>query len=318
MKRILIMKHNIAESGYNNYNRRKFIQNSAVLLAGMAFTRKVGLLAPRAPAFDLSASRYRIGVADLMIYKRQKIGAFELTSRIGAEGVEVDMGGLGDRPTFDSKLADPAVCRAFLEEAKKYNLEICSVAMTGFYAQSFAKRPTWQLMIKDCLNTAKHLNVKVAFLPLGITCDLRKYPELRPAIVNRLKEAGKMAADMGKVIGIETSLDATGERKLLEDINTSGVKSYFNFANPIDHNLDISSELKILGKENIVQIHGTNSDGVHISEDPKLNMPEIKKTLDQMGWSGWLVLQRSRDQKDPKNVLYNFGANSKYMKSVFE
>ncbi|UAY56638.1 sugar phosphate isomerase/epimerase family protein [Arachidicoccus terrestris] len=301
-----------------NNSRRDFIRNSAVLLAGMAFTRKAGHWDTGFSKSEMKVSRYRIGVADLMIYKRQKIGAFELTKRIGAEGVEVDMGGLGDRPTFNSKLADPAVCKAFLDEAEKYGLEICSVAMTGFYAQSFAERPTWQRMIGDCLDTAKRLKVKTTFLPLGITCDLRKYPKLRPAIVTRLKVAGQMAVATGTVIGIETSLDAAGERRLLEEIGSPGIKSYFNFANPVDHQLDICNELKILGKDNICQIHGTNSDGVHLSQDPEVNMPKIKQTLDQMGWSGWLVLQRSRDQKDPKNVLYNFGANSKYMESIFK
>ena len=312
------MKSKHVEGGIRDNSRRSFIRNSAFLLAGMAFTRKIGQWDTSFSTGELAASRYRIGIADLMIYKRQKIGAFELTKRIGAEGVEVDMGGLGDRPTFNSKLKDPSVCQAFLDEAKKYGLEICSVAMTGFYAQSFAQRPTWQRMIQDSLDTAKRLNVKTVFLPLGITCDLVKYPELRPAIVSRLKLAGQMAVDTGTVIGIESSLGAAGERQLLEDIGSKGVKSYFNFANPVDHQLDICDELKILGKENICQIHGTNSDGVHLSEDPKINMPKIKQTLDQMGWSGWLVLQRSRDQKDPKNVLYNFGANSKYMKSIFK
>ena len=53
--------------------------------------------------------RYPVGVCDWMILKRQKLGAFKLAAEIGADGVEVDMGGLGDRPTFDNKLADAAV-----------------------------------------------------------------------------------------------------------------------------------------------------------------------------------------------------------------
>lgn len=310
------MNNKPVEVNLKDNSRRSFIRNSALLLAGATFTRKFGQIRDRYN--EPAVQRFPIGVADLMIYKRQKIGAFKLTHQIGADGVEVDMGGLGDRPTFNSILSDPAMCQAFLEEAEKYGLNICSVAMTGFYAQSFAGRPTWQQMIQDTLKTASRLKVKTAFLPLGISCDLRKYPSLRPAITQRLKAAGKMAADAGVVIGIETSLDATGERQLLEQIGSPAVKSYFNFANPVDHQLDISEELKILGKENICQIHATNSDGVHLSKDPKINMPKIKQTLEQMSWSGWLVLQRSRDQKDPKNVLYNFGANSKYMHSVFK
>ena len=50
--------------------------------------------------------QYRIAVCDWMILKRQKLSAFALAKEIGADGVEVDMGGLGTRETFDNKLAD--------------------------------------------------------------------------------------------------------------------------------------------------------------------------------------------------------------------
>lgn len=76
--------------------------------------------------------RYKSGLSDLMILKRQKLGALQLTKDIGADGVEVDMGGLGDRATFDNQLAKPEVREQFLARARELNLEICSLAMTGF------------------------------------------------------------------------------------------------------------------------------------------------------------------------------------------
>src|SRR4051812_10769121 len=78
--------------------------------------------------------RYKVAVVDLMILKRQKPGAFQLAHDIGADGVEVDMGGLGNRPTFDNQLLKDSVRRQFLQLAEKYKLEIPSLAMTGYYA----------------------------------------------------------------------------------------------------------------------------------------------------------------------------------------
>src|ERR1700712_245471 len=52
---------------------------------------------------------YKVAVVDLMILKRQKLGAFQLTKDIGADGVEVDMGGLGNRETFDNALANDSI-----------------------------------------------------------------------------------------------------------------------------------------------------------------------------------------------------------------
>jgi L-ribulose-5-phosphate 3-epimerase len=265
-----------------------------------------------------ASQKYKVGVIDLMLLKRQKLGAFQVAKDVGADGLEVDMGGLGNRETFDNTLTNDSVRQKFLDKAKELNLEIISLGMTGFFAQSFAERPTAIKAVTDCINTMKQLNVKVAFLPMGIKGDLVKYPELRPVIVSRLKEVGKIAEKAGVVIGIETALDAKGELKLLKDVGSPAIKSYFNFSNAIKNGRDLDKELKTLGKKYIVQIHCTNDDGVWLQNDPKIDMKKVKQTLDKMGWSGWLVVERSRDANDPRNVKKNFSANVAYVKSVFQ
>jgi L-ribulose-5-phosphate 3-epimerase len=278
------------------------------------------LLASAVTSFSQSKSnqRYKVAVVDLMILKRQKLGAFQLTKDIGADGVEVDMGGLGNRPTFDNQLLNDTVRQQFLSKAKELNLEIPSLSMSGYYAQSFCQRQEFIKSIEDCIKTMKWMNVKVAFLPLGVQCDLVKKPELRDSVVSRLKLAGKMAKQAGVVIGIETALDAKGELQLLKDVNSKAIKSYFNFSNAIKNGRDVSKELEILGKKNIIQIHCTDDDGVWLQNDTKIDLSKVKQTLDKMKWSGWLVIERSRDAKQPTNVKYNFSANTKYVKSIFQ
>lgn len=294
-------------------NRRRFLINTTTAItAGLLYRNFTTGAAPYSP------QRYKIAVCDWMILKRQKLGAFQLTKDIGADGVELDMGGLGARETFDSKLADPAICRQFKEEANRLNLEISSIAMSGFYAQSFAERPGVDRMVQDCINTMQQLKVKVAFLPLGVQGDLVQHPELRPQIVKRLKAAAAQAEKAGVIIGIETALDATGEVKLLEDIGSPAIQSYFNFANALEAGRDLQKELRILGKERICQIHCTDKDGVWLQDNPRIHLPKVKQTLDEMGWSGWLVIERSRNAKDPRNVKWNFSANTAYLKSVFQ
>ena len=266
----------------------------------------------------IAQHRYKVAVVDLMILKRQKLGAFQLARDIGADGVEVDMGGLGDRETFDNQLTNTAVRQQFLDKARELDLEIPSLGMTGFFAQSFAERPTVPRMIQDCVDTMKAMNVKIAFLPLGVKGDLVKNPELRPAVVERLKMAGALAAKAGVVIGVETSLSAVEEVKLLDDVGSPAIKIYFNFANAIKNGRDISSELRTLGKDRICQIHATNEDGVWLENDPKIDLAKVRQTLDDMGWRGWLVIERSRDQNDPRNVKKNFGANTAYLKKMFQ
>lgn len=292
-------------------SRRDFLGAGSLLLAS--------LLLPQAGfASKPKKLTYKIAVVDLMILKRQKLGALQLTKDIGADGVELDMGGLGQRDTFDNQLANPEIRQQFIDKAKELNLEICSLAMTGFYAQSFATRPTYARMVQDCFDTMKALNVKVAFLPLGTQGDLRKNPELRPAIVERLKVVGRMAQKAGVVVGIETALDATGEVALLDEIGSKHIQIYFNFSNPLKEGRDLHQELRILGRKRICQIHATDEDGVWLQNNTRLDMPKVKQTLADIGWQGWLVIERSRDATDPRNVKKNFGANAAYLKSVFQ
>ena len=291
--------------------RRNFLGAGSLLLAS--------LLLPQAGfARKPKKLTYKIAVVDLMILKRQKLGALQLTKDIGADGVEIDMGSLGQRETFDNQLAKPEIRQQFIDKAKELNLEICSLAMTGFYAQSFATRPTYERMLQDCFDTMKALSVKVAFLPLGTQGDLRKNPELRPAIVERLKVVGRMAQKAGVVVGIETALDATGEVALLDEIGSKHIQIYFNFSNPLKEGRDLNQELRILGRKRICQMHATDEDGVWLQNNTRLDMQKVKQTLADIGWQGWLVIERSRDATDPRNVKKNFGANAAYLKSVFQ
>jgi len=298
----------------SNINRRSFLGSTA-LITGSLLLAKTDSWASVFTATD--GQRYKVAVVDLMILKRQKLGAFQLTKDIGADGVEVDMGGLGTRETFDSQLATPEIRQQFLDKAKELNLGICSLAMTGFYAQSFAERTGVERMVQDCIDTMVAMNVKVAFLPLGV-CDLVKKPELRPAVVERLKNVAKLAKKADVIIGIETSLAAADEVKLLDEIGSSHIQSYFNFANACDNGRDVSTELQILGKNRICQIHCSDTDGVWLQNDPKIDMKKVKQTLDKMKWSGWLVIERSRDKNNTKDVKCNFSANTTFVKSVFQ
>jgi len=261
---------------------------------------------------------YKISVCDWMILKRQKIGEFELAHEMGADGVEMDMGSLGKRDSFDNKLRTKDFRELFLQKAKENNVAISSIAMSGFYGQSFAENKNYIALVGDCLNTMQAMGVKTAFLPLGVNCDLNKSPQMRPLIIERLKVAGKMAEDAGVVIGIETSLDAKGEVQLLKEIDSKGIKIYYNFQNPLALGRDLYKELRILGKDRICQIHCTNTDGVTLPNDKKLDMNKVKEVLHEMGWCGWLVVERSRDTNDVHNVKKNYGTNIEYLKRIFQ
>ena len=130
----------------------------------------------------------------------------------------------------------------------------------------------------------------------------------------------ELAEKAGVVIGIETALDAAGEVTLLEEVGSDAVKSYFNFSNALKNGRDLVSELKTLGAERICQIHATDDDGVWLQNNPRIDLKAVKAALDEIGWRGWLVVERSRDAKrsGAADVKWNYSANVGYLKSLFQ
>jgi len=265
----------------------------------------------------VAGQRYKVAVCDWMILKRQKPGAFQLAKDLGADGVELDMGSLGTNETFVNSLTNTTNCRRFLDTAQALNLEISSVAMSGFYGQSFAERTTVPRMTQDCMDTMRAMDVKIAFLPLGVS-DLLKHPEMHSKVVERLKIASLQAEKAGAVIGVESELPAAEQIKLLEEVNSPAIKICFNFADAIQNNRDLISELKTLGADRICEIHATDQDGAWLQNDSHINLPQVKAALDAMKWRGWLVIERSRDTNDVHNVRKNYSANAAYLKKVFQ
>ncbi len=271
------------------------------------------------PEILMAQKRYQVGVCDWMVLKRQKIGEFKLAKELGCDGLEMDMGGLGKRDSFDNKMRQPEMARLFRHTADSLGIKVGAVAMSGFYGQSFAKKQSWKWLVEDCLNTMQTMQAKVAFLPLG-GCgkDWITNAVIRKEIVTRLHEAGEMARQRGLVIGIDTPLDAKGNKKLLKEINSEGIKVFYKFQTAIENKLNIAKDLRKLGAKNICGIHASNTDGVLLRNDNAINMTEVKVALDKQGWSGWLFVERSRDVNDVRNVKRNYRDNVKYLKEIFQ
>jgi len=89
---------------------------------------------------------------------------------------------------------------------------------------------------------------------------------------------------------------------LLDEVGSPAIKIYYNLANAIQHQRNYVKELLRLGRDRVCQIHCSNQDGFWLQNDPQVNAQNIKSALDEMGWGGWLVIERSRDTNDVHNV----------------
>lgn len=266
------------------------------------------------------AQQYRVAACDWMMLKRQKLGEFQLARDIGADGVEVDMGPLGQRVLFENKLREPHFQQLFRRTADSLGIEVPSMAMSGFFAQNLLKRDNYLELIDDCLQSMEVMGARVAFLPLGGSGHEWKQPgtAAHTEMVSRLHAIGERARQAGKVVAVRTGQNATESLQLMKEVDSEGLKIYYNLQDAVDQGLDPSAELQQLGAANIAQIHASLTDSVTLDKDPRIDLHKVKKTLDAMHWSGWLVVERSRNAKDVRNVRGNYGTNVAYLKEIFQ
>jgi len=290
------------------------IRNAMVLVFVLSLI-PVGSIAQRQ-----KKQRYQVAACDWMMLKRQKLGAIPLAKEIGADGVELDMGSLGQRVLFENKLRDPQQQKLFRRTADSLGVKVHSMAMSGFFAQNLLKRNNYMELLEDCISSMRVMGSKILFLPLGGSGHLWEPTLSREhfEMVKRLHEMGERARQAGITIGIRTALSADYDLAFLKEINSQGIKIYFNMQDAVDRHRDVSAELKKLGKQNICQIHASLTDSVTLDRDPRVDLREVKRTLDQMQWSGWLVVERSRDAGKTRDVRGNFGTNVRYLKQIFQ
>jgi sugar phosphate isomerase/epimerase len=308
----------------NHLNRRELLALSGAAVAARVLSRPGSLFAQVAttpPPTTMSAStidhRYGISASDWMMLKRQTPGALDRGNECGLDGVEVDMGPLGKRPTFENKFRDEKFLADYLAKAKGYNLAISSLAMSAFYGQPVADHPKAEEFCAEWIDLMPKLGTKVGFLPVIFAKEEDRTAVLAK-VVELMKKVAPKAESAGVVIGLNTPLNAEANVKLLDDIGSPAVRIAYNCGEAVDDKRDPLVELKALGKDRIAQIIPTLSDGKWLQNDDRLDVPKLKQQLDEMGWSGWLVLQRSRDAAKARDVKYNFGANAAYLKSIFQ
>ena len=272
------------------------------------------------PCTVSAQQRYRVAACDWMMLKRQKLGEFQLAKDIQADGIEMDMGPLGQRVMFENKLREVHFQQLFRRTADSLGIEVPSMAMSGFFAQNLLKRDNYLDLIDDCLQSMDVMGAKVAFLPLGGSGRewQQAGSEDHREMVSRLHQIGERAKKAGKLVAIRTGLNAQETLCLLKEVKSKGIKVYYNMQDAVDQHLDPCEELQILGCKNVAQIHASLTDSVTLDKDPRIDLHKVKQTLDKMHWKGWLVIERSRNAKDVRNVRGNFGTNVAYLKEIFQ
>ena len=258
----------------------------AFFLAGGAL-----LMAPRLAAQTVGGVKFRIGVTDWNLRLEGNPASVALAKACGFDGVQVS---LSNRPSGTDWLG-PAVLDQMVAESKKQGVPITSVCLNILHRNYLKSDPVGIQRVADSIGMAKRVGVQVILLPF-FGAGALKTPDEMDYVADVLKELGPQAQKAGVVLGLENTISARDNVRIMERSQSPAVKTYYDVGNSIKQGFDIIEEIRWLGNDRICEVH--LKDNPHYMGEGPINFPAVIKALASIGFDKWAVLETDSPSKD--------------------
>ncbi len=282
-------------------NRRQALQLGAG--AALALSPVARLLAADPPR------KFKIGACDWSIGGAQDISALDTAKRMGLDGVQVSFGTVGAK--YDLRKAE--VRQAYLDKCKALGLEIASLGLGELNSKPYASDPDAEQWVIDAVEIMPKMKQRIMLLAFFSNGDIRNKPTEQQQVIERLKKVAPAAEKAGVVLGIESWLDAEEHLRILDAVGSPAVQVYYDVANMETMGYDIYKGIRQLGRERICQIHAKENGS--LLGKGKVDFVKVKEAVDDIGWSGWLVIEAATEQGKSLDECYQL--NQKYLRSIF-
>ncbi|MBA7639950.1 hypothetical protein ES703_47611 [subsurface metagenome] len=284
--------------------RRRMLANGARALAGLTVAASCR---PFAEAEKETPRGFKLAVCDWTIGKRADPASLEVAKRIGLDGVQVDFGrGEDTLPLFDTDLQ-----RRFLDEARKQDMQIASLAMGVLNNIPYKSDPRAERWVADGIDVCKALGVNVVLLAFFGNGDLRNDKKGTDAVVERLKRVAPKAEKVGVFLAIESWLSAEEHLAIIDRVGSPAVKVYYDVANSHKAGYDIFKEIRRLGKH-ICEFHAKDYDDLY--GKGSIDFERVREAMDDIGYRGWLVMEGT---KMPLGVEESCRYDAEYLRGIF-
>lgn len=248
-----------------------------------------GTLAAALPGW--ARGRVKIGVTDWNLRQSAKIEALALAKSLGFEGVEVSLG----RQPKEGKLPldNDEIQAKYLAEAKRHRIALAGTCLDILHVNYLKSDKLGQKWLGDGIRITKKLNARVMLMPFFGKGALTNRQEM-DYVGDILKEYGKEAEKAGVILGLEDTISAEDNVRIMERSASKAVKVYYDVGNSTNNGFDIYKEMRWLGAKRICQIH--LKDKGYLGEG-SIDFVKVMKTIRDIGYQGFANLETSSPSK---------------------
>jgi sugar phosphate isomerase/epimerase len=129
-------------------------------------------------------------------------------------------------------------------------------------------------------------------------------------VIEILKGIALNAEKKKVIIGLENTLSAADNLKIVQRVGSPAVQVYYDTGNSHYAGRDIYQEIRTLGKL-ICEVHV--KDGRNMLGEGPIDFGKVRQALDEIGYSGWIVIEAAA----PRGVIPDYTTDCKFLKGIF-
>jgi sugar phosphate isomerase/epimerase len=283
-------------------NRRNFIGIGTLAVGGAGAWRfKSGLATD-----TLKNVQFKIGAPDWSLRQEAKVESLALAKKIGFDGVQISLG----VSSQGLPLSDPAMQLAFLNESKRVGIPLTSVCLNILHRNYLKFDPLGQRWVAESIGIARALGVRVILLPFFGRGALLTTTEM-DYVGDALREIAPAAERAGVILGLEDTISANDNVRIMERAKSAAVLVYYDVGNSTVAGFDIIKEIRWLGRDRICEVH--LKDNPHFLGQGKIDFRAVVDALADIGYDKWAQLETDCPTGSVENDM---AANLKFIRQV--
>jgi L-ribulose-5-phosphate 3-epimerase len=251
-----------------------------------------------------------IGACDWSLNKKDMPEAAEFAAKIGIDGVQVNLGSLSN----NMHLRDPKIQKQYFDNFTKHKIKFAGLAIGELNNVPYKSDNQTDQWVIDAIEVAKIIGVKVVLLAFFEKNDLKNDEVGTRVVIEKLKKVMPIAEKNNIIIGIESWLDARELQFIISEVQSPNLKVYYDVANTQKMGYDIYTEIRELGKLNLICEFHAKENGYLLGKG-KVDFAEVKKCLSEINYKGWMQIEGAVPEN--QTILDSYIKNRKFLKSTF-
>jgi sugar phosphate isomerase/epimerase len=278
------------------HTRRQFLATAAGSAAVMIGSRPAALMARARRA----GVKFRFGAPDWNLDLEGNPKAVAFAKELGFDGVQFSLTNDNGKDWIGDDVLDQ-----FVAESKRLGFPLASVCLNILHRNYLKSDPLGVKRVADAIPMAKRVGVQVILLPFFGKGALNTPAEM-DYVGDALKELGPQAEKAGIILGLEDTISAKDNVRIMERSKSPAVLTYYDVGNSTGNGFNVVEEIRWLGKARICEMH--LKDNPHYLGEGKINFPAVIDALGDIGFDKWAELECDAPSKSiPNDMRRNLG-----------